>query len=190
MCFAQTVALDAAGTLECWREEASSQALRCGDLSYVTRRYPGVFGVLLCISYYKVEIRGLGSLRYIGFNKTSTPKGESMKFARVVAMLLGGLAIGASSAAFAGVSVGVNIGIPAPVYVAPQPVYAPPPPPVVYQPAPVYAAPAIVIGWHGDRYWDGRRYWARDDWYRHHGGGYGPGRGHGYDHGGPPGHWH
>jgi hypothetical protein len=150
--------------------------------------------VLLCISSYKVEIRGLGSLRYIGFNKTSTPKGESMKFARVVAMLLGGLAIGASSAAFAGVSVGVNIGIPAPVYVAPAPVYAPPPPPpVVYQPAPYYAAPAIVIGWHGDRYWDGRRYWGRDDWYRHHGGyGRGPGGpGRGWDHGGPPpGHWH
>lgn len=158
----------------------------------VTRRYPGERAVLLCISYYKVEIRGPGSLRYIGFNKTSTPKGESMKFARVVAMLLGGLAIGASSVAMAGVSVGVNIGIPAPVYVAPAPVYAPPPPPpVVYQPAPVYAAPAIVIGWHGDRYWDGRRYWGRDDWYRHHGG-YGPGgpgRGHG-DRGGPPGHWH
>jgi hypothetical protein len=31
-----------------------------------------------------------------------------------------------------------------------------------------YGGPAIVIGWHGDRYWDGRRYWARDDWYRHH----------------------
>ncbi|WP_395067549.1 hypothetical protein [Paraburkholderia silvatlantica] len=116
-----------------------------------------------------------------------------MKFPRVVAMLLGGVAIGASSAAMAGVSVGVNIGIPAPVYVAPQPVYAPPPPPpVVYQPAPVYAAPpAIFIGWHGDRYWDGRRYWARDDWYRHHGGYGGPGRGHyDRDHGGPPGHWH
>jgi hypothetical protein len=72
----------------------------------------------------------------------------------------------------------VNIGIPAPVYVAPAPVYAPPPPPVIYQPAPVYAAPAVVIGWHGDRYWDGRRYWARDDWYRHHP----PGRGYGHDH--------
>ena len=165
----------------------------------VTRRYAGERTVVLCISYYNVEIRGPGSLRYIGFNKTSTPKGESMKFARVIAMLVGGLAIGAvSSAAMAGVSVGVNIGIPAPVYVAPQPVYAPPPPPVVYQPAPVYAVPpAIVIGWHGDRYWDGRRYWGRDDWYRHHGG-YDRGRGHwdgdrGHwdgDRGGPPGHWH
>lgn len=110
-----------------------------------------------------------------------------MKFPRVVAVLLGGLAIGASSAAMAHVSVGVNIGIPAPVYVAPQPVYAPPPPPpVVYQPAPVYAQPAIVIGWHGDRYWDGRRYWGRDEWNHRHGG---YGRGH-WDHGGPPGHWH
>jgi hypothetical protein len=53
----------------------------------------------------------------------------------------------------------------------------------VYQPAPVYyGAPAVVIGWHGDRYWDGRRYWARDDWYRHHPPGrYDYGRDH-YDH--------
>ena len=92
-----------------------------------------------------------------------------------------------------GVSIGVNVGVPAPVYVAPAPVYAPPPPPVVYAPPPppvyaqpvyaqpVYAQPAIVIGWHGDRYWDGRRYWDRDDWYRHH-----PhGNGYGYHHG-----WH
>jgi hypothetical protein len=84
-------------------------------------------------------------------------------------------ALGASEAAMAQVRVGVNIGVPvAPVYVAPQPVYAPPPPPpppVVYAPPPAVYAPAIVIGWHGDRYYDGRRYWARDDWYRHHGGG-------------------
>jgi hypothetical protein len=169
-----------------------SARLRAADKlrACVTRRNGIERGAGLCISYYKFEIRGPDALRYIGFNKTSNPKGESMKFPRVVAMLLGGVAIGASTAAMAGVSVGVNIGIPAPVYVAPQPVYAPPPPPpVVYQPAPVYAAPpAIVIGWHGDRYWDGRRYWGRDDWYRHHGG-YGPGRG--WDHGGPPpGHWH
>lgn len=96
-------------------------------------------------------------------------KGEYMKSARVVSLLIGALAVGVSGVAMAGVSVGVNIGIPAPVYVAPAPVYAPPPPPpVVYQPAPVYGAPAIVIGWHGDRYYDGHRYWARDDWYRHH----------------------
>ncbi len=105
-----------------------------------------------------------------------------MKTTRLIPLLVGALAIGASSAAVAGgLNVGVNIGIPAPVYVAPAPVYAPPPPPVVYQPAPVYGvpygAPSIVIGWHGNRYWDGRRYWARDDWYRHN-----RGRGH-WDHG-------
>ncbi|WP_296654247.1 PXPV repeat protein [Paraburkholderia sp.] len=113
-----------------------------------------------------------------------------MKFARVLAMLVGGVAIGASGAAMAGLNVGVNIGVPAPVYVAPAPVYAPPPP-VVYQPAPVYVAPApaIFIGWHGDRYWDGRRYWGRDDWYRHHGRGEDRGRwGGDHDHG--HGRWH
>jgi len=126
-------------------------------------------------------------------HKHLSAKGEIMKPTRLVALVVGTLAIGASSAAMAGgLNVGVNIGIPAPVYVAPAPVYyapPPPPPPVVYQPAPVYAGPvyggpAIVIGWHGDRYWDGRRYWARDDWYRHHGGYHG-----GY-YGGEQRHWH
>ncbi|AXK65863.1 MULTISPECIES: hypothetical protein [Burkholderia] len=104
-----------------------------------------------------------------------------MKTLRVASLLTGMTALLVSGAAMAGVNVGINVGVPAPVYVAPAPVYAPPPP-VVYQPAPVYApAPAIVIGWHGDRYWDGRRYWGRDEWYRHHG------RGWGGDHG--RGHW-
>jgi hypothetical protein len=125
----------------------------------------------LCISSYNFEIRSTQGLRYIGINKTFT-KGEFMKFARVLAILVGGVTIAASGAAMARVDLGINLGVPAPVYVAPQPVYAPPPPPpVVYQPAPYYAAPpALVIGWHGDRYWDGRRYWNRNDWYRHHGG--------------------
>ncbi|EAY68507.1 hypothetical protein BDAG_01228 [Burkholderia dolosa AU0158] len=117
---------------------------------------------------------------------------ESMKTLRVASLLTalstGTAALLVSGAAMAGVNVGINVGVPAPVYVAPAPVYAPPPPPVVYQPAPVYApapvygpAPAIVIGWHGDRYWDGHRYWAREEWYRHHGRGWGD-RGH-WDHG-------
>ncbi|KMZ13076.1 putative signal peptide protein [Candidatus Burkholderia humilis] len=75
-----------------------------------------------------------------------------------ISVLPGALMIGgvmASGAAMAGVSVGVNIGVPAPVYVAPAPVYAPPPPPVVYAPPPppVYrnrrlssVGMAIVIG--------------------------------------------
>ncbi|NML31129.1 hypothetical protein [Paraburkholderia antibiotica] len=79
--------------------------------------------------------------------------------------LAAGLAIGASSAAFAHVDVGVNIGVPAvveapppPVYVQPAPVYAPPPP----------AAVVITPGWYGDRYYDGHRYWERHDWERRH----------------------
>ncbi|CAB3765612.1 hypothetical protein [Paraburkholderia solisilvae] len=111
-----------------------------------------------------------------------------MKTTRLVPFLVGALAIGASSAAMAGgVHIGVNLGVPAPVYVAPAPVYAPPPPPVVYQPVPVVAGPAIFIGWHGDRYWDGHRYWGRDEWNRRHGGYHGGY--HGHDHG-HDGHWH
>ncbi|CAH2806547.1 MAG: Probable signal peptide protein [uncultured Caballeronia sp.] len=94
------------------------------------------------------------------------------------------------------------VGVPAPVYVAPQPYYAPLPP-VVYQPALVYVQPGLVIGWYSNRYYDGRRYWGRDEWYRHHGGrpNYGPSYGHGgpgygghggyggnYGHGGNNGH--
>ncbi|KWZ60920.1 hypothetical protein WK57_10260 [Burkholderia ubonensis] len=93
-----------------------------------------------------------------------------MKTLRVASLITGTAALLLSGAAMAGVNVGINVGVPAPVYVAPAPVYVPPPPPpVVYQPAPVYGAPvyaapapAIVIGWHGDRYW------GRDEWYRHH----------------------
>jgi hypothetical protein len=113
-----------------------------------------------------------------------------------LAALLAVAAVGVTNAARADIHVGVNVGIPAPVYVVPTPVYAPPPPPVVYQPAPLYAPP-VVIGWHGSRYWDGRRYWSRNDYYRHYGYGRGPhggpppglGRdhGHGHGHGGPPG---
>jgi hypothetical protein len=98
--------------------------------------------------------------------------GNNMKTKTLVILLISAVAMGASSLTMAGgVHVGVNIGIPvpvyaapAPVYVAPAPVYAPPPPPVVYEPTPVTAVPAIYIGWHGDRYW-GRR-----DWNRNHGG--------------------
>jgi hypothetical protein len=103
-----------------------------------------------------------------------------MNITRLISLLMAGmLAIGASSAASAGgVHLGVNIGVPAPVYVAPAPVYAPPPPAsVVYQATPVVVAPTIYIGWHGDRYWDGHRYWGRSEWNRYHGRG-------------NPGHWH
>ncbi|MBN3805722.1 hypothetical protein GXB81_22090 [Paraburkholderia sp. Ac-20336] len=102
--------------------------------------------------------------------------------------IVAALAIGVSSAAFAHVDVGVNIGIPG-VVVAP-------PPPVYVQPAPVYVAPppAVVIapGWYGDRYYDGHRYWGRDEWEHHHEEWHGDrhdngwhGRGHDHDDG-----WH
>jgi hypothetical protein len=95
-----------------------------------------------------------------------------------------GMAAMSGTAQAGGVRLGVNIGVPGPVYVAPAPYYASPPPPVVYAPYPYYARPPIVIGWYGNRYYDGRRYWGRDEWYRHRGGyyhGHG-GYGHGYGH--------
>lgn len=119
---------------------------------------------------------------------------KNLNFSRALTGIAGiAVSAAASMAHAADVRVGINLGVPAPVYVAPQPYYAPPPPPVVYQPAPVYVQPGVVIGWYGNRYWDGRRYWARDDWYRHHGGpGYGgPRGGYGgghYNHGGYGGH--
>jgi hypothetical protein len=96
-----------------------------------------------------------------------------LKKSLVYAGLLGVAALGASSAAMAGVSIGLNLGLPAPVVVAPAPGYYAPPPPVVYAPpppvyAPVVAGPVIGIGWYGDRYWDGHRYWGRREWYGRH----------------------
>ena len=76
-----------------------------------------------------------------------------MKTLRVASLLTGMTALLVSGAAMAGVNVGINLGVPAPVYVAPAPVYAPPPPPpVVYQPAPVYAPAPVCTGTgHRDR---------------------------------------
>jgi hypothetical protein len=97
-----------------------------------------------------------------------------MKTRLLASLGLGALVFVASQAATAGVSIGLNLGVPGPVYVAPAPiyapapVYAPPSPPVVaYQAVPV-VAPGFVIGWHGERYWDGRRWWGRREWYGHH----------------------
>jgi hypothetical protein len=111
-----------------------------------------------------------------------------MKSIRTILYFTGALTIGiaatSGSAQASGVRLGINIGVPAPVYVAPTPYYVPPPPPVVYAPAPYYGRPPVVIGWYGNRYYDGRRYWGRDEWYRRHGGynrGHG-GYGHGYGH--------
>jgi hypothetical protein len=54
-----------------------------------------------------------------------------MKTKLLAALGLGALVFAASQAAMAGVSIGLNLGVPAPVYVSPAPVYAPPPPPAV-----------------------------------------------------------
>jgi hypothetical protein len=79
--------------------------------------------------------------------------------------LVAGLAVSVSSAAFAHVDVGVDIGVPG-IATAPEPVYAAPPP--VYTGPP--PAPVVVVspGRYGDRYYDGHRYWERREWERHH----------------------
>ncbi|MCM2493128.1 hypothetical protein EFP18_23960 [Burkholderia glumae] len=56
-----------------------------------------------------------------------------------------------------------------------------------YAAQPGYGQPGVAVvdvnvGWHGDRYWDGRRYWGRDEWNRsRRPGGYDD-RGHARDH--------
>ena len=153
-------------------------AVQCERTSDPTTRA----GAISRIIRYKSEICLDRALGYSRFMRQQSKEGEVMKRARIVPLVVGLLGVGFSGAAMAGVNVGVNIGVPAPVYVAPAPVYvapapvyAPPPPvyappPPVYAPAPVYyGGPSIVIGWHNDRYWDGRRWWGRDEWYRHHG---------------------
>ena len=65
----------------------------------------------------------------------------------ILPALLGATALFASSLAMAHVDVGINVGVPAPVYVAPAPVYVAPPPPAPY----VVGGPVVVLGWHGDR---------------------------------------
>lgn len=93
---------------------------------------------------------------------------------RIAGLCVGVVLTGMLAApAMAGVSVGVNIGVPG-AYVAPQPVYvqpAPvyyPPPPVYVRPAPVYVSPAPV-------------YYQRDYYRRHH---------HWHRPPPPPRHWH
>jgi len=79
-----------------------------------------------------------------------------MKTKTLIVIGVIGMAIALAPKARAGWSIGISLGIPvacpAPVYVAPPPapVYVAPapvvytPPPVVYAPAPVYVAPAPV----------------------------------------------
>lgn len=67
---------------------------------------------------------------------------------KILSACLAVLACGTGALANAAdVNVGINVGAPAPVRVAP-----------------VVVQPPVVIGWHGDRYWDGNRYWERREW--------------------------
>jgi len=81
----------------------------------------------------------------------------------ILPALLGAAALLTSSLAIAHVDVGINLGVPAPVYVAPAPVYVAAPPPAY-----VVGGPVVIVGWHGNRYWDGHRYWSRHDWQARH----------------------
>lgn len=75
-------------------------------------------------------------------------------------------AICASSAAFAHADIGVFLGVPGPMYVAPPPVVYEAPPPVVYAPAPVYG---YGYGYRDD-YRDERRWHDNGHhrgWYKH-----------------------
>ncbi|TAM82020.1 MAG: hypothetical protein EPN41_15640 [Candidimonas sp.] len=81
-----------------------------------------------------------------------------------------------SETASARVDLGVYLGIPAPVYVAPPVVYEapPPPPPIVYrEPPEIYTPGVVVVGgeWARDRDWREHYWkhaWKRDHW-KHHG---------------------
>jgi hypothetical protein len=72
----------------------------------------------------------------------------------------------ASSAALAHVDVGVFLGAPAPLYVAPPPVIYQAPPPVIYAPAPAYYGYGYDGGYREERRWhDNGRH---RGWEHHH----------------------
>ncbi|NRO96683.1 hypothetical protein GWC77_12205 [Paraburkholderia sp. NMBU_R16] len=77
---------------------------------------------------------------------------------KLVGALIGLTVLGVSSAASAHVDLAIGVGIPAPVYVAPQPVYVAPP-------APAYAAPVAVGYYRGDDWRE--REWRRREWREH-----------------------
>lgn len=86
---------------------------------------------------------------------------------RIILLMAAGVAAaGVSGTASAHVDVGLFLGVPAPVYMAPPVVYEEAPPPVVYQAPPVIYGPAPII--YGDR----DEYWKRGRWHdngRHRG---------------------
>lgn len=90
----------------------------------------------------------------------------------LAAVAVTALTIGISGAAMAhDINIGVSIGVPAPVRVAPPAVvYRPSPPPVVYAPAPV----VVTSRWHDRREWrehkwrEQRRHEREDRHHRNH----------------------
>lgn len=89
-----------------------------------------------------------------------------MKRIATKVLIAAALAAGACGVAQAhtGLSIGLGIGVPGPVYTAPQPVYGPQP---YYEAQPAYVE--ANGGWHGRRDW-GHRHWDHDrGYYRHDG---------------------
>lgn len=122
-----------------------------------------------CYKGVKTVIRHTGRVEVQHHTTVKTMNKRPLLGSTLAIAALGLPALAASTSALARVDVDVNIGAPAPVYVAPAPVYAPPPPVYVapaYGPRPVVVAP-VVIGWHGDRYWDGGRWYSRREWHDH-----------------------
>jgi hypothetical protein len=76
---------------------------------------------------------------------------------KLVGGLIGLAVLGVSTAASAHVDLAVGIGVPTPVYAAPQPVYVAPP---VYTPAPV------AVGYERGDDWRARE-WRRREWREH-----------------------
>jgi hypothetical protein len=76
----------------------------------------------------------------------------------IMAVLIGGAALAASSAAMAHIDVAIGVGVPGPVYVAP-------PPPVIYAPQPAVVAYPGYYGYGGG----GVERWREHEWHRHEG---------------------
>ncbi|WP_432258076.1 hypothetical protein [Cupriavidus sp. TMH.W2] len=89
-----------------------------------------------------------------------------MRKVTVLWLLAGAVGL-ASNVAEARVDIGVAIGTPWPVVVAPPPVYYEPPPPVYYEPAPVIVEPRPVVVTPGYGYyyndWQARA-WREQQW--------------------------
>jgi hypothetical protein len=72
------------------------------------------------------------------------------------------------------VSIGLNLGAPAPVYAEPAPVYTEPAPVYYYNPAPAYYAPGVAYRdddwyrWHRHHEWQEHRWHEEHRWREEH----------------------